>query len=792
LYVNVNMKPGRNDPCLCGSGKKYKKCCALESVSQTASTARESPAQDPDMSPLIALLNSGRYADLETSARALLERYPESGMLWKLSGVALWMQGRDPLEAFEEAARLMPDDAESHGNLGNVLRARGRLDEAADSHRRAIEARPDYAEAHNNLGSVLRDQARFDDAVASYRRALAIKPDFAMAHDNLGLVLRSLGRLDQAVSSHRRALVMKPDFAEAHAHLGEALSALGRFADAAVSFRRSRDLKPGYADVEHGLGTALLRLGRAVEAAASYRHALELKPDFADAHNNLGSALRDLGRLDEAAASYRRALELKPDYAEAHNNLGNVQMEIGLPEEAALSYQRALQLRPDYVKALGNLGSAYREIGQLEEAAASYRRALELQPDFIEVLTHFGILHRMQGHAAEAEANCRRALELKPSAAAALVLLAELNSDRGRFEEAEALYRQAIAIEPDSPFAWSGIAALRKLSSADAAWAAEVARIAAQPRRSREEIHLRYAMGKYFDDTRDFAEAFSNYRRANELTKAGRAPHDRGRVTEGFDFVAGFHDAQWLSHARAHGNPSERPVLIVGMPRSGTSLSEQILASHPDVFGAGELWFWKNAVTRMASAEFEARTPESFLPQLAEDYLAELGGISGAAPRVVDKMPSNFLHLGLIHAALPNARIIHMRRSPIDTCLSIYFQNFHRAHTYANDLEDLAHYYAEYERLMAHWRAALPAQIYLEVPYEALVDEPETWSRRMVEFIGLSWDPACLDSHRTSRSVSTFSKWQVRQKIGKTSVARWRNYAQFVGPLTRLEQDPKH
>jgi tetratricopeptide (TPR) repeat protein len=782
------MKPGRNDPCPCGSGKKYKKCCAQEAASQSANTARDSVASQPDMDRLIALLNSRRYADLEASIRPLLERHPESGMLWKLSGVALWMQGRDPLSAFETAARLMPDDPESHGNLGNVLRARGRLDEAAASHRRAIEVKPDYAEAHNNLGSVLRDQQRYDDAVASYRRALAIKPDFAMAHDNLGLALRSLGRLDQAASSHRRALVMKPDFAEAHAHLGDALSGLGRFTDAVASYRRSLELKPGYADVEHGLGAALLQIGRAEEAAASYRRTLELKPDFADAHNNLGSALRDLGRLDEAVASYGRALELKPDYAEAHNNLGNVQMELGLPEEAAASYRRALELKPDYVKAHGNLGSAYREIGQLEEAAASYRRALELQPDFTEVLTNFGMLQRMQGRPVEAEASCRTALELKPNSHAALVLLAELNSDRGQFEEAEALYRQAISMDPESPHAWSGIAALRKLTPADAAWAAEVERIAARPRRPREEIPLRYAMGKYYDDTKDFAQAFDNYHRANEITKAGRPPHDRGRVSAGFDFVAGFHDAQWLSNGRTYGDPSPCPVLIVGMPRSGTSLSEQILASHPDVFGAGELWFWKNAVTRMASAEFEGRSPESCLPQLAREYLEELDRVSDNAARVVDKMPSNFLHLGLIHAALPNARIIHMRRSPIDTCLSIYFQNFHRAHTYANDLEDLAHYYGEYQRLMAHWRATLPPEIYLEVPYEALVDEPETWSRRMVEFIGLPWDPACLEFHRTRRSVSTFSKWQVRQKIGKTSVARWRNYEQFVGPLLHLEE----
>jgi hypothetical protein len=208
------------------------------------------------------------------------------------------------------------------------------------------------------------------------------------------------------------------------------------------------------------------------------------------------------------------------------------------------------------------------------------------------------------------------------------------------------------------------------------------------------------------------------------------------------------------------------------------------------VFGAGELSYWKTASFEMGRRSLENGPSATLSAEFAANYLELLSTLAPGHAHVVDKMPANFAHLGMIHAALPESRIIHMRRDPIDTCLSIYFQNFHIAHSYANDLGDLAHYYDEYLRLMQHWHTVLPPGAILDVPYEALVDDPETWSRRMVEFAGLSWHEACLNFHETARSVSTFSKWQVRQKINRRSVQRWRNYAEFVGPLRRLSPEP--
>ena len=733
--------PGRNDACLCGSGKKYKKCCARQPV--------QAP---PDLTSLFALLAAGRHDELETAARELLAKHKDLGILWKLLGAALFNLGRDALAALETAATLLPHDPESQTNLGNLLRAHGRMDDAASYHRRAIALRPDYAEAHNNLGSALLDSKRFTQAAASYRKAITINPGFAMAHHNLANCLRAQGLLEEALQSYRHAV----------------------------------ELRPSDYDALLGLSDTSLGLGRLDEAARGYRRFLQSRPDSFEAHNNLGNALRDSGQIEEAASSYRRAVAIRPDHAKLHNNLGNALLDLGRIEEAAASYLRALELEPDFAKAHSNLGSAFRELGKLDEAEASYRRALAIRADSAEILTNLGVVQRLQGRADEAEASFSRALGIEPAAVPTITSLAELYADRGQFTEAENLYKEAKAIQPDSAQAWAGLAALRKMTGEDSAWIQEALRIVQRSLRPRDEAQLRYAIGKYFDDAQDYQQAFLSYRRANEISKAYSYPHDREHLARTFEFITQIYDREWIEQAKATSNRSVRPVFIVGMPRSGTSLAEQILASHPAVFGAGELSFWKTASLEVGAAALQDGFDGSDLAQLAEEYLQLLAGLSPSATRVVDKMPANFAHMGMIHAALPNARFIHMRRNPIDTCLSIYFQNFHVAHSYANDLEDLAHYHHEYQRLMRYWRAILPPSVILEVPYEALVADPEAWSRKILEFVGLPWDGACIDFHRTQRRVSTFSKWQVRQKISKTSVERWRNYAPFVGPLMRL------
>jgi tetratricopeptide (TPR) repeat protein len=529
----------------------------------------------------------------------------------------------------------------------------------------------------------------------------------------------------------------------------------------------------------------LLELGQPPDSAiASYRRAIELKPRYAEAHSNLSNALLKLDQVDAAVQSARRALELRPHYAGAHHNLGLALQMLGQSGEAMASYQRALEFKPHYAEAHLDLGSALLDLARIDAAADSYQRALELKPQYAEAHVGLSMALSALNRADEAERHCRRALEIKPDFAAAIATLAGLRADQGQFAEAEALYRSAISIAPDLPEAWSGITEVRKMTASDASWLPEVQRIAAKALMPRRQVHLLYALGKYFDDVRDFEQAFIHYQRANESSKRYMPTYDPQRVTAATDALIQFYDRAWLERTRINTSTSARPVFVVGMPRSGTTLAEQILASHPAVFGAGEMQFWQTASLAYLSSE---RT----LADLANEYLQLLADRSTDALRVVDKMPANFENLGLIHATLPGARIIHMQRHPIDTCLSIYFQNFTVVHGYANDLQNLAHFFGQYQRVMAHWHAVLPADAILDVPYEALVEDQEGWSRKMLEFIGLPWDPRCLQFHQTQRPVVTASSWQVRQKINKSSIARWRNYEQFIGPLLPLAQpDP--
>jgi tetratricopeptide (TPR) repeat protein len=724
-----------------------------ESATLRAETgAAEAAGAAVDTDELIAMIRAGRFADLEMRTRGLIQREPNSGLAWKALSVSLTMQGRDALHAMTTAATLLPDDAEAHSNLGNALQSLRRFDDAAACYRRALELKPDYPEACNNLGSALRGLGRLDEAVASFRRALEMKADFAEACNNLGNALRGLRRLDEAVASYRRALEIKPRYPEACNNLGNALLDQKQFDAAAASYRRALEDRPGFAEAHSNLGNALRGLGQLDEAAASYGRALALDPNFAGAHSNLGDVLRDLGRLTAAAASCRRAIELQPDLAGAHNSLGN----------------------------------ALLDLGQFAEAAASYRRAVALRRDFVEAHINLGLALRQQGRATEAQASCRTALEMNPNSAPAVVLQAELQADSGRFAEAEELFTRAAAIDPDLPESWAGIAHLRKMTRNDAAWAAEAQRIAGRRPPPRREAYLRFAIGKYFDDVKDFENAFINFQRAHELAKSYGPAYDRQQLTRAVDEMIQFYDAEWAARIPVDPAVSARPVFIVGMPRSGTTLAEQILASHPAVFGAGELTFWSNVSAGHQARAHGGEATGGIAVDPAANYLRLLKDLSPDALRVVDKMPANFLRLGLIHEALPNARIIHMRRNPIDTCLSIYFQHFKTGHSYANDLHDLAHYYGEYLRLMRHWKTRLPEGAILEVPYESLVDDQETWSRTMLRYIGVPWDPCCIDFHRTSRSVMTASKWQVRQKMNRASIERWRNYEEFVAPLLAL------
>jgi predicted O-linked N-acetylglucosamine transferase (SPINDLY family) len=357
---------------------------------------------------------------LESNARALLEQLPNSGFVWKVLGLSLKMQGKDALQAMQKAAKLLPNDAEAHSNLGNALNELGQFEDAVASFRRALALKPDYAEAHSNLGNALKDLGQFDAAVASYGRALKLKPDLPEVHYNLGNALQALKKSDDAVASYRRALALRPDYADAYSNLGISLQELGQLEDAAASYRKALTFPSEFAEVQHlNLGNTLKELGRLDEATASYRRALKLNPDYADAHYNLGNALKGLGQVDAALASYQRALEIKPDFVSARSGMivtlsqqGIVLQDLAQLEDAAALFRKVLEIDPEFAEGYSNLGNVQNMLGQLDDAVASYTRALEIKPDLAEAHGSLGSALKGLGQLDEAVASFRRALDL--------------------------------------------------------------------------------------------------------------------------------------------------------------------------------------------------------------------------------------------------------------------------------------------------------------------------------------------------------------------------------------------
>jgi tetratricopeptide (TPR) repeat protein len=742
------MKPSRNEPCPCGSEKKYKHCCGLV-------TAAKRPLRAPnvtDISDLVGLISVNRLQDAELRALTLLERQPNAGMLWKILSVALMRQNKDALQSLRRTTELLPLDAEAHGNLG----------------------------------AYLCDHQQWAQALSSLRRSLEIQPRNEQTLVDAANATKALGQVRESIPLYEQAVKINPRFAEAHNNMGNAFLELGHCDDAARCYRLALELRPDDADIHCNLGNAQRQLGLLDEAIASSRRAIALDRTLSVAHNNLALVLTGLGQRAEAVASYRQALQFNPGYVEALNNLAAVLPELGERREAGALLTRAIELDPKRAQTYVNLGNLLFESRRIEDAVAHYRRALLIEPDNGLAHADLGAALRMQGKITEAESSCRAALNVDPKCVAALWLQGELYADQGQFSEATDCFQRAIAVDPAYAYAYYSVAMNRKMTHEDNAWLQGVEALLAKPLPLRHEISLRYALGKYFDDLRQYEQAFGSYRRANELTKHYGNDYDGAAMTERIDRVINDFDAASIRRYQSFGNPSERPVLIIGMPRSGTSLTEQILASHPHVFGAGELRFWQTAFSAYEAAAFQDRGGAQLIPAMARGYLDRLTALSADAQRVVDKMPQNFMNVGLICAAFPNARIIHVRRHPIDTCLSIYFQYFSHLHPYANDLDNLAHFYREYLRLTDHWRTTLPSTALLEVPYEGLVEDQEGWSRRMLDFIDLPWDPKCLDFHQTDRTVITMSKWQVRQKIHASSSGRWRNYEKHVGPLLPL------
>ena len=493
------------------------------------------------------------------------------------------------------------------------------------------------------------------------------------------------------------------------------------------------------------------------------------------------------GNHEEAALRHRAFLRQQPRHGAALHGLGLALYNLGRFREAAESLQVALEVQPDLAEARNLRGSALRALGRFALSEIAIRRALEADPENPAYRNNLGKTLLLLSRGREAADIFGQLLRLNSEDMAATVGLAEVARLEGRFAEAEALLKRALQLDARLVGPLVKLASLRKMHAEDADWLKRAQDLLALDIAVPERVSLLFAVGKYWDDLGDYGRAFENFTAANELLKTSSKPYNREARAGFVDDMIRTYTPELLVNAGADGAVSGKPVLVVGMPRSGTSLVEQIIASHPDAAGAGELSFWTEALLRNPSAIRQGLLATEMRRELSDAYLAMLDECSRDALRVVDKAPVNSEYLGFIYSVVPGIRIIYVRRNPIDACLSCYFQYLSPALSYTMDLADLAHYYRQHHRQMAHWRALLPAGSILEVPYQGLVEDQEGWTRKILQFVGLEWNERCLQYHESSRVVVTASAWQVRQKIYHTSVGRWRHYEPYIGPLLELQ-----
>jgi tetratricopeptide (TPR) repeat protein len=715
-----------------------------------------------------ALHRLGRWEEAEALYREALRTSPQALSPIEGLGVLLFQRGRvgEAEALFRKAVELRPDFPGFHANLGEGLRLLGRLDEAFEHLNKAVTLDARSVQAWNSLALVALDRRRYSEAEAACREAINIQPRFAAAHINLGNALLARHCLGEAIDAMRTALSIEPDHVTGLTNLGHALARLGDFDlldEAETLCRRAVALAPSLAQAVENLGHVLRQQGRDAEALKCYQRSAKLNPRRASLYQSIGQLLLERGRHDEAVSFFEKALSLESNEPQFHADLGNLAADRRRYDQANEHYGRALALDPSCVQAHQGLGLALIKLGRPGEADACFRAALEIDPTF----------------------------------AASWVGLARIQAQRGDFTRSAESARSALAIQPTLADAYCQLALTLKgdLPSADAAAIEALANQKYMTPAVASNLH--FALGAVLDAQGSYARAAMCFDTANRLRSiakaAKRPPYDPDRHTGLIDGMIRSFTAQFFADRRAWGDQDPRPVFIVGLPRSGTSLVEQILASHSKVHGAGELdevqqlfHALPDLVGQPSSDAFAAVTalgPDD-ARAAARRYLDRLDSLAPpAAARVVDKMPDNIRFLGLISLLWPAARIIVCSRDLRDIAVSCRQTDFESIR-WASDWEHMARRFADYRRIINHWRQITPLA-WLEVRYEDVVGDIETQARRLIDHVGLEWEASCLQFYSTKRVVRTASMVQVRQPIYSHSVGRWRNYEMMLEPLLR-------
>ncbi len=755
---------------------------------------------------------------------------------------------------YRDILKVVPDHFPTIHFLGVLLYQTTVFDEALTYLQKSVEAQPEDKQCWNNLGATLMELKRYDEALEAYDKSLAIDPDFVDALNNKGLALWNSKNIKEAEKLITDSLKLNPDNPDARINLGIIYSTEKKYNEALEIWKSLSEQFPDVDKIWINWGNTLRDMGRFAESETKCRKALDLNPQNPEAHNNLANALRDRGKVEEALEHYKRATDLRPEYFEAHTNTAIALCDQNRFEEAAVAGRYAVAFNRDDPRANSALSLSLRNIGHYADARAASVRAIKADPDNADPYLDLAEVNFMADYLNDAEAALQEALKREPDSARSYKKLADLYERMNEYERGMEAIDRAIELASGMPIMWmrkAGIlqmqnkmdeafTAIDKAIELAPSWhvpynikaemlitvnendeAIELARKAISLNDKMPGPHatlislidpkgekdpdfqalldlrenekswgfggttvLNYAISEAYEKMKEYDKAFEHLKKACDAKRQLIPYNPQGNAMLVESVKARF-TPEFVDKMKDKGYKSDVPVFIVGMPRSGTTLTEQIISSHPDVYGAGELV--EISKIRELLGGLQEDNAEEFGQQYVESVLAR--DPDGTAKRITDKMPGNYVNIGVITTILPDAKIIHCRRNPVDTCLSCYNQNFAQGQYWSYNLEELADEYNRYLDIMNHWRSVLSDR-FIEIDYEDTVGSFEEQARRLIDYIGLDWNDACLEPHKQKRAVLTASKGQVTQPIYNTSVQKWKRYEKQLQPLVdRLNYD---
>ena len=579
------------------------------------------------------------------------------------------------------------------------------------------------------------------EAKKLYLEVLTLQPNNYAAHLNLGVILQMSGELNNAKISFQESIKCNPKIVEAYINLGGINYKLNELDEAEENYNKAIDLEPDYFKTYFNLGVVLAASEKFDQAMFNYNKAIKLKPDFAESYNNLAIIFQKLKQPSEAIKNFKKAIEIKSDYTEVYFNLGNLYSDLEKTNEAQTCYEQVIRLNQNFPEAYFKLGILFNNINKLDEALQSYKKAIELNPNFYQAYNNYGIVLEKVGKLHLAEENYIKTIELNPIFIEAYFNLSKLKS----FKEDDPKFIQLQKLYFD-----------KNLDN-------------------NQQVYLNFALGKFYENLKNFKKSYKHFLDGNSICKKN-IDYNINEDINIFNQIKETYPSIKLNYSKFSNTQNEiTPIFIVGMPRSGTSLIEQIISSHSNVFGAGELNFVNEYGDNLARGVSEI--DYDLLLDFKNKYISKLRKFSSTCSFIVDKMPLNFKYIGLLKTVFPDAKIIHTIRNPAATCWGNYQQLFTNKNVirFCYDLDDIVVFYDLYKDLMLFWNNEFSDKIY-NLDYEKLTLNQEEETKNLISYLGLKWENKCLTPEENKRSVSTASNNQVRQKVYKGSSQKWKNY----------------